>query len=285
MPRRSLPFLPGTLIINMLADGRSLHTQRMMYPRLLRMASPSVARLRPSIVRILVYGDDPSAQPFGGTGFFIAPGLIVTCAHVVLFHARLDLLLEEQGVAEKNADAYLRRRFDEEIDRVMVEFADGSVQKASDVRFDGAEDVALLTVEADGPVLAPGRNAAEIGDDVFLCGFPYAIQTVTDAFPFAVHKGHVTSVCTLKMGGYALKERMQLQLMALGGASGAPVFSSATGKPVAMINGHMTWGADRVAIMGDEASGGALTPDDVYVPLPLAFATPMARVLERAKML
>ncbi|MEU8617027.1 trypsin-like peptidase domain-containing protein [Streptomyces sp. NPDC048623] len=43
------------------------------------------ALVRPALVRIAAPGDgyDPHGDPFWGTGFFIAPGWVLTCAHVV----------------------------------------------------------------------------------------------------------------------------------------------------------------------------------------------------------
>lgn len=41
--------------------------------------------VRPALVRIAAPGDgyDPHGDRYWGTGFFIAPGWVLTCAHVV----------------------------------------------------------------------------------------------------------------------------------------------------------------------------------------------------------
>lgn len=251
------------------------------------MSSILVQKLRPSIARILVTHKDPSKEVFGGTGFFIAPDKIVTCAHVVLFHPRLDVLLQELNVSDKNGEAALQKHFTQNIEQVMIEVSTGERKKAESVRFNAALDIAVLTLKTgvkDVEPLGSHTQDVSIGDEVFFGGFPYVIQTPTEDFPFAVHKGHINSFPALKMGGYKKKEMMQIQMMALGGASGAPIFSAENGALVGMVNGHMTWGADRVAIMkNDESSDAKFHPDDLYIPLPVVFGSPIEEVLKTAK--
>lgn len=251
------------------------------------MSSLSIQKLRPSIVRILVSHKDPSKDVFSGTGFFIAPDTIVTCAHVILYHARLEFLLQELKATEKNGEVALQKHYKKTIDHVTIEISTGEQKQADQVYFNGALDIAVIRLKSNIKNIQPlgsDIETASIGDEIFFGGFPYTIQTKTEDLPFAIHKGHINSFPQLKMGGYKKKKMMQMQMMALGGASGAPIFSSERGSLVGMVNAHMTWGADRVAIMNsDKSSDEKFYPDDLYIPLPIVFGSPIKQVMKTAK--
>lgn len=104
--------------------------------------SPVVARVRPSVLEIR--GVAPSCQKaLEGSGFVIAPGRVMTNAHVVA------------GTA-----------------KVAVETADGELP-AKVVLFDPEVDIAILSVPGlDAPVLRFADGPARSGQDAIVLGYP-----------------------------------------------------------------------------------------------------------------
>lgn len=239
-------------------------------------------QVRPSIVRVVVTPKD--GEKTVGTGFVLQEGIIVTCAHVLLAHNNLQAALESLGGTE-NPQERLQRLFADTISEVDVYDFNGNPLPIDDIRFDGGMDVGVLrTATRSYPVLPIANATLAMGQEIVTCGYPYAIQTEPTDYPYAVTAGMISSEINVQIGGYECRRFFQASIAVLGGASGSPVFSR-DGSVVAMINGQMQWGADNHVFMSREGVKETLKTDALYIPLPIAFITPIGVVMEIAKRL
>lgn len=238
-------------------------------------------KVRPSVVRVFVHDEDVG-NPVAGTGFFIDAHTVLTCAHTVLLTTNILSLLEEHGV-EKEKDVFLKNFFMEKVRKVEIQKDDGTMETVIDVRFDGASDVAILTVTSSNPFATLSTDEPMEGSDVFYCGYPKDFEMPKKEWPFSVLRGTVSSKVRGQVGGYKENMLLQIQTGMLGGASGAPLFSMEDGGLVGFMNGYRTWGTDGLMRKDNEEDDAVM--DSLYVPLPLAVATPIENALVIAKKL
>lgn len=213
-----------------------------------------------------------------GTGFFISPNTVVTCAHVILCHAGAYKMLNIEGAIHETNPRYeeiLQSYFHDEQFDVHVETPKGERLKALRVSFDGGADAALIDIEEEGMPLHLEEKDVQIGEDIMTLGFPYTIQMKDEEFPFAANKGYVISYPTVVIGGYVTRRFMQIFCPSMGGASGSPIFDG-DGHVVAMLNGQMRWGDDHFMFM----ENGKTVVDALHVPLPYGFCTPIKSVMD-----
>jgi V8-like Glu-specific endopeptidase len=238
--------------------------------------------LTPKIVRILV--KDKKGETCVGTGFFIENDLVVTCAHVLLLDTDLRSLLKKLG-RPKDSKKALRDYFKKNVASVFIEHSTGKKERVTSTAFNGFNDVGLLKIKAK-TVIQPLKTGASLplGSDIFFGGYQCMIQTKNVNNPFAVLKGSVATYTRVQNAGYGKNKRIVIQGTMLGGASGSPVFSQEDGKLVGMMNGYMHWGVDKVM----RAKGKSTTKprvEDLYIPIPIAFATPIEELVKEVEKL
>jgi S1-C subfamily serine protease len=246
---------------------------------------PTLARTaRPSIVRVIVHPRKGDIDV--GTGFvFHDDGSVLTCAHMLFRTGQVGEVLGKRK-GKQRCEAFLRSYFERTVESVEIERADGTRVRVEDVRFDGAMDICVLrTTKKTGPALKMAAKPADIGEDLFLCGFPHAVQTDLDRFPYAAWKGTVMGSGEFRVGGYDKRAFMFINAWSLWGASGSPVFST-QGRVVGMLTGQMTWGSDQFAFVErGQKNKRKIVRDTLYVPLPYGFMTPIDVVLRTARQL
>jgi S1-C subfamily serine protease len=238
---------------------------------------PSLAAAaRPSIVRVIVHPRRGKID--AGTGFlYMSQNRVVTCAHLLFRTGQIGDVVQKNGIQEEN-ELYLRALFRRTVDMVEIERADGNRIRVTDVQFDGATDIAFLRIEEKaGPALKISDRKPNIGEDVFLCGFPHAVDTKIDAFPFAAWKGSVMGYGQFRVGGYKKRELAFMSGWALWGASGSPVFAT-NGSVIGMLTGQMAWGADSLAFIERKKGKNVLKKDKFYIPLPYGYVTLMETI-------
>jgi hypothetical protein len=147
-----------------------------------------------------------------GTGFFIAPGRVVTCAHVV---------------PELDGAVYLAYCRGEELAATVLA---REPAKGADKLF-SFPDVALLEVElADHPSVALRTALPDNEDQLYAYGYP-----LLDGRPFADHM-FLRAVAPLTEVGSGNEFLKTTGDQVRGGASGSPVLDDTTGELVGMIN-------------------------------------------------
>lgn len=248
------------------------------------MSSTSLSTLakehQRSIVRIIARYKDRTTV---GTGFFIDKKRIITCAHVLLDAGNTQEILKKYP--SKKPDEAVRARLDE-MKTLRIERSDGSrIRIQAHCHIDPAFDVVIFHATTQGEALNIHPQKMKIGEDIFMLGFPEAIQTHQTHFPYSAAKGYVMSYPTVQIGGYTKRPMMQIFCSSLGGASGSPLFSE-EGKVIGMLNGQMHWGADNFVFMEkDEKDADIFKKDFLYVPLPIGFATTGIVLLNKLKTL
>ncbi|WP_406302395.1 trypsin-like peptidase domain-containing protein [Streptomyces sp. NBC_00885] len=196
-----------------------------------------------------------------GTGFFVGPGLVLTCAHVVLPGDR----------AAEHVEGVWRRG----TEQVSLAFAVDDI----DVRpFDGGRgpDLALLRVSGGPPrdqpcvALSRGSGLAPGGQKLYAHGHPGHEYSGGDSFTLEIVGGswHKSGATLLKVGGSEL----------WAGASGSPVIDEKSGCVIGVVRAkqrrtvptadfetrlvpaHVVW--DTFALLGQEQRIGYGPLDD-----------------------
>ncbi len=240
---------------------------------------------RPSIVRIIVHFKKGDID--GGTGFvYSSKGDVLTCAHMLFRTGQIADILKTLG-AQKDKEAALQRYFRETVKKVEIETHDGKRWTATSVAFSGAMDLATLRVKTTAPlpslILETEQEPLQ-GEDIFLCGFPFAVGTPLDQFPFACWKGNIMGSCNARTGGYKKRQFMFAYTLALWGASGSPVFSD-NGKVIGILTGQMIWGADNILFKQSGKKSSDPESGSLHVPVPYGYITPIRKALAIAKQL
>lgn len=234
-------------------------------------AIATIAAIQPSLRKIIV--TDAKGEVTVGTGMIVAPGNILTCAHVIMGHPRLDLLLRDmKKQSPKVQEKTLWKRRLGSIKKMVIDDR-GTLRSVKILLYDTAKDTALLHVEGcNGPALEMANMPFTLGQEVYLCGFGYTIQTKPEKWPFTVYPGMVSSFLRVKVGGTKRRSFVAIAGTSFGGCSGGPIIDRESGKVIGMIHGHMLWGRDDVLIRD------ASKPDKVGVgntdsPIPVTFGT------------
>jgi S1-C subfamily serine protease len=195
-----------------------------------------IAAARPSVLPVGTFSATDSPRfGFRGTGFVVGDGtLVATNFHVLAPGADTS----EPGTGPQMM-VMLGRSGEQSIGR-----------RARVVATDRARDLALLRIE--GPPLKPlelaEAGSAREGQDIALMGFPIG---GTLGFAPVTHRGIVASITTaalpaatasnldprallrLREGNFEL---LQLDATAYPGNSGGPVFDTATGRVIGLVN-------------------------------------------------
>lgn len=218
----------------------------------------------PSCVKVFV--DILGEEPMVGTGFCIAPGLFLTCAHVVLGRSRLGEVPEEELQDWRSFHtSHIRST-------ILID-QNGNEHACEIVHCDTALDVALLKTSLTVPHLSPAVNDdISPGMDLVYYGYPYTIQTGPKEWPFSVFRAIVSAVTPVAIGGTERRAFAVLHGLAIGGMSGGPVFDAQTGVLCGMINGQMLWGRSDVLI-AEKDENGKHKVADTDTPLPVGFVT------------
>lgn len=223
-------------------------------------------QVAPSLPKIFV--EIGGESPMVGTGICVAPGLVLTCAHVVLGKARLiDIPAEELSDWRAYRSAHIRST-------ILID-AGGREHACEIERCEPALDVALIRTSSGMPTLTMDAVDLRPGQDIVYYGYPYAIQNAERDWPLSVFRGTVSARAEVTVGGTERRAFAVVQGLVLGGVSGGPVFDAATGDLLGMINGQMNWGRDDVLINErDEAGNQKIADTDT--PLPVGYATSFA---------
>ncbi len=165
-----------------------------------------------ALLALFIPGLLPQHEIGWGSGFLIAPGHVVTCAHVI-----------------------------DGADRVSVELA-GRWRRVSVVGLSRERDLALLALdppaERSGIALA-GATTLEVGDGVVAMGFPAGIALPTAA------EGSVRTVGArlFTQDGYLLHGLVLVNATFRGGMSGSPLLDT-EGRVVGVVGGTVSSGSD-----------------------------------------
>ncbi|KAB3522637.1 MarP family serine protease [Corynebacterium zhongnanshanii] len=154
-------------------------------------ASPMVKRLQPSVVKVV--GEARQCQRLlQGTGFVVAPGTIMTNAHVVAGTDTVTLLT-----------------------------AAGTIDAAV-TYYNPSADIALLTADGlDAPVLPWAETPAQHGDDVVVLGYPQAGDYT--ATPARIRDSFVVSGPNIYANQRVEREAYSLRGDVVQGNSGGPL--------------------------------------------------------------
>ncbi|MGB3491414.1 MAG: serine protease [Elainellaceae cyanobacterium] len=165
------------------------------------MPQPLFELLKRSTVKVIVPND-------WGTGFFVAPGQVLTCAHVVRQHPGESIELHQQGTKIATV-RQIHRPQESDLDVVLLEV----------VSIEGAET-------NDFPCVALG-DTYNTDDELYLYGFP------SDFKPGAPTAGGVCEGETADERGPLIKFRgMQIQP----GHSGSALLNRKTGQVCGVVN-------------------------------------------------
>lgn len=233
-------------------------------------ASPSradlpatIARLRPSVVLVGVYGAMDSPRfTFRGTGFAVSTGLeLITNAHV---------LPEPLPTGPERQLA------------VMTWSASGQwvIRKVNLVSLERSKDLALLRLEGDAiPPIKISEKPAQEGQSIAFMGFPIGGAL---GYSHVTHRGMISSIAALVLPpptSQLLSEKSvaqlrrgnfqiyQLDATAYPGNSGGPVFDTETGELVAVINSVLIKGARETALTNPTGISYAIPASQVLTLL------------------
>lgn len=238
-----------------------------------------IEEIEKSIVRVEVAFNGGVGR---GTGFFFTDNTILTCAHVLLGHNNLKILKEE---LEKNNPKItdmkkeFERHFESRKPSVTVELSNGTVLNAEWVKFDPAFDVGLIKVKGSFQPISIREKPLRLGEEVFFCGFPIGAYSSKPAF--SVNAGYVSSLCQTIVGGYKMRDIIQISAINLSGNSGAPLLHRSTGQLVGIINGNMEIGNDSILHAINTAKGLEAHPISLRIPIGVAYATAITEAVQQ----
>ena len=224
--RPRLRALSATFLLVVLAAGG---------PSVFAQGAPSIPRVKLSIVAVGTF-QATRAPPFrfAGTGFVVSDGtMVATNAHVL------------PAVLEQGADP--------EFLVAMLPTADPArpeVRRLATLTTDAEHDLAVLKMSGAPLPALPLRDSATVaeGDQLLFTGFP--IGTVLGLFP-ATHRAMVAAIAPVAIpaaSGQQLDAKVlrrlregtfpifQLDATAYPGQSGSPLYDSASGEVVGIIN-------------------------------------------------
>lgn len=212
-----------------------------------------------------------------GTGFFISrSGELLTCAHVILGKALTELrqdttFIATQGLDEEEKITNFQRN---ETSSIQVTLPNGTVRNANLKKIDADYDIALLQLSGSNIRIKyfdydfSDPSKLDYDDNIFFCGYQYAVDYQPTNFPFTVNSG-IISTFTVTIVAGAQHEHLQINSINLGGNSGAPLFRKSSNIAIGIINGNMNWGSDNVL----QSNNGIVSPSVFRIPLSIAYAT------------
>lgn len=233
---------------------------------------------RSKTVRIIV--KDRSGVVTVGSGFFISPKKILTCAHVLLNASELNILGATLLHDSPNTpiEVLFDNHFQKEIIDITVEKPDGTIIKPAKIYFDALYDIGLLECTTNETDLFFNflniDEVAEIGTSTFLSGFASSVIKNCVHWPFVINSGYIQGKVTAEITGYQEREYLQISGYNLPGNSGGPLISTETGNVIGMMNGYMYWGEEN---MNKTLSSGdgfhKIEITNVFIPLGIGYAT------------
>lgn len=247
--------------------------------------SSAFTALRPSIFRVTI--QPPEGERSVATAFLVKPGVVLTCAHAVLgvtdvagLAARLTESKDEVAIG-----AAIRSYAADVRSWVSVEDDAGKKVAVQSIEFDWRYDVAVLNIDTDARVVSVDpTQSVTLGADLWFCGFGDTIQTGNAEWPLSVVQGTAMSRASVTIGGYTRRPFVFVQAPSFGGHSGGALIDRDTGTCIGMVNGHMTWGADKVHHTKNGTKNELLVAD-VYIPVGVTFTSLFADIAKDCPLL
>jgi hypothetical protein len=198
----------------------------------IRLATCAIGALK---VGLEEFANDPSDPRFKilGTGFLIAPRLVLTNRHVAL---NLNAFLEKDSAPKDRRYAAFLRPNGEGLTQSFHEFEKIAIVK------DQHYDVGLITLRSDSmhppgePVLTSTDASYQVGDPVGVYGYAFGEGLLKREFGEreriyrfgpVLQQGYISGLAPYDLAG--LVDRILLDVRTAKGMSGAPVFDPRTG--------------------------------------------------------
>jgi len=223
-----------------------------------------------------------------GTGFFITrDGKLLSCFHVIVGKG-LSQIREDHDLITINGDNEhdkLKEFYKNKIFTLQVELSNGEKIDAELLDFDEKFDIALLKIKEGKNISFFKLDAnydLDYDDDVFFCGYQFAVGYEVKNYPFTVNNGVVSTFPEMILGG-AKYRHIQLNSINLGGNSGAPVFRQRSNEVIAIINANMSYGRNNVLYKEDKTGQDMVGP--LQIPIGIAYATPLKILKSQALIL
>jgi hypothetical protein len=245
-----------------------------------------IAYKKERIVRVIVTRPGPGNLYTVGTAF--PAGMArryMTCFHVIFGKSLKELRADQTFQASAGANEHEKLATYQQANtaNIQLQLSNGSLINAVLESFSEQYDSVLLSTTG-GPehfFELEIEHRPNIGDQIFFCGYQYAVGIEAKNFPFTVNSGFVSTIVPNEVAG-GNYEHLQLNSINLGGNSGAPVFRRDSNVVVAMINGNMNWGRDDIAVVNGP---GLVKKDSLRVPLSIAYATPLSLLYRETNLL
>lgn len=172
-----------------------------------------VSKVRSGVVRLQVVGCDSA---WSGSGFLVAPDLIVTAAHVA------------RGASTISAKS------------------DSGIVRAEVVAYNLSADTALLRTQAPitGYVFHIAKQEPSLGEDIGVLGYPLGVSSLR--IDPGIISGGDTSVTYGGADGYTLNDAIVTNAATNPGNSGGPAINR-QGQVVGLVSGSRAWSAGSVA--------------------------------------
>lgn len=205
----------------------------------LRHAVCSIVRHRP--LPSVQQGGAQQFQAFPlGSGFFVAPQLVLTCYHVIA------------GTPHQPGDFY---HFVLSLPNgAGVIHTLGAQAATQSIHLFANDDLALIELPGiqQQAFVAVGYNAVPVGSDIGVAGYPLGLPTVDaqgqlgyDSMIYRVGRGVVTStyrtnINTEQGQQIPAADVLEVNFLFVAGNSGGPIFDAETGRVVAFVHGFQS---------------------------------------------
>lgn len=220
-----------------------------------------------------------------GTGFIVGQGrYVMTCWHVVS-GTDLKALKENHSFQASNKSTDIEKveeYFQDKSSHIEVKLPNDTKIAVNLVSYDHYYDVAVLEIVDDGLNLPYFEfetvDSLDYSDEIIYCGYPDTLGYNSEASPFTVNTGTVSSFPEIEVAG-GKYQNIQLNSICLGGNSGAPLFKKGQKKVYGIINGFQWKGYDNLAIF----ENGTFTRSVSHkVPLNISFATSIKIIADKS---
>lgn len=225
-------------------------------------------------ITVKILCTDKHGEVWVGTGIRITADTFITCAHVVLGNSRLRGVVE---AAKKEHPEWTEeevwKQEQKAVQRLAILDKENKEHPAEILWIEPDSDVACIRADVQGPIADIDQSASMTpGQEVLLFGFPYAIDTESRNWPFAVYPGMVSRMVEGYVGAATKREYIEIAGVSFGGNSGGPIVDRQTGKIIGMVHGHMTWGRDDV-IVRDESKPEKMDIGNTETPIAVTYGS------------
>lgn len=233
------------------------------------------------IVRIIVHLQKDELST--GTGVWISPTDIATCAHVLLGCDDLTAALRmyAQDKKPKKINDALSQLIKKSIHSLKISDVQGKDIAIDAISVVAEYDIAILHAAKRHPHsyhFPCSKQSPALLDNIICCGFPdtYGIRSVHS--PLTVLRGSIRSLPLLRFTGTKRYRHFSIDALCPPGMSGGPVFDPLNFHLLGLINGYNSWGNESVVMESKKNGKTVRMPEPLYTPLSITFVTPVDKI-------